>query len=91
MQEPMKRTDSASAKSDDLKSEVGTDDPALIRVQFCFDLWRESNFYSFAGVTCLHVQLFLSAHIFISTERRRFQVRKQLFIDHQCRRQSLLR
>lgn len=30
VQEPMKRTDSASGKSEDLKSEVGRDDPALI-------------------------------------------------------------
>lgn len=38
IQEPMKRTDSPSAKSEDLKSEVGTADPALIQVQFGLDL-----------------------------------------------------
>lgn len=42
MQEPMKRADSASAESEDLKSEVGRDDPAPI-TRFRLALIREAR------------------------------------------------
>lgn len=47
MQEPMKRSDSASAKSEDLKSEVGADGPARAQIQFRFEFGSKKNLFSF--------------------------------------------
>lgn len=75
----MKNTDSASTKSEDLKSEVSTADSDLLCQKMILVQYHHL-FSLFAGISCFHSQFFLSTNIFLSPEGQWFQVVIQLFI-----------